>query len=200
MKIAHGELLIFPRFLRFNAVVLWYNYTEQSIEQNCEFIEGHLLPLKSALSDSNMIEFYAHVSQTSRHAFKDHSELLEYIHSRLLSICNRSRGYKLKIYSKSGKNSATEIIAPLLQMPAIKYCSNFEIDSIISHGGKSNLPVELISDWLVPPVDGMENDVQNQTKERFLQVTFLSGVQNAREMIDHLKKVCFVFNLKISAN
>ena len=55
---------------------------------------------------------------------------------------------------------------------------------------QKQLPVDEVSDWLEKSTDGGENIVQN-LKERFLEIRFDgdSCIQNAREMVDHLKTV-----------
>ena len=75
-----------------------YKFEEKPIEDRCECIERQLLPLKPALNNSTMIEFYAEISQNDRSCFSDDTQLLEYIRNTLLSICASSRGYKFDIW------------------------------------------------------------------------------------------------------
>ena len=89
-------------------------------------------------------------------------------------------------------------------MPKIKRCTNVEIK--IVEAGQKELPVNEISSWLEQSAaDEMENSAQN-TKERFLTIGFYGFllwfmpaiyIQNAREMVDHLKEVRFKIFFKL---
>ena len=203
------QLATFPLFLRFDKVSISYNYVnDQTIEEKCELIEKQLLPLKLGLNDSNTIEFVARISrndQNDRNNFSDHLKLLDYIRNRFLPICNSSRCYKFQIWFFSDANSGTEIITSILEMDEIKHCSNVEIR--LFYGGQKRLPVKVISTWLERSADGAKNNHQNQ-KERFLKIwyhyysspyiqtpSFNSSpfIQNAREMLEHLAKVYFIY-------
>ena len=152
-----------------------------------------MLPIKPALIDSNLIEFYAISSVGDRDQFNNHSQLLEYIHDRLLSICNSSRGYSFQLLIEFlDSNYVTNLIASLLQMDAIKRCSNLEIGFPFGRREENQLRVEAISNWLIRSANGTENIVKNQ-KERLLNIGFY-GIQNAREMVDHLKTVYCILN------
>ena len=187
-KISLDELTIIPPFLRFDNVQLCYNRGSQPIVRKCEFIENHLLPFKSALKDSNMVQFTAGIYEFNRSHFSDHEQLLEYILNRFLQICTSICGYKFNIYFYSNANYARNVISSILKSDEIKRRSNIEI--IIDSGEKIHLPIEAISNWLLKSVDGMENDVQNR-KEKFLKIQLYDGIQNAHEMIDYLATVGF---------
>lgn len=182
-----NELTTFSPFLRFDTIWLWSLYGEHPIKEKCEFIERHLRPLKSALIDSNMIDFRARISAYDDGIdFSDHLQLLEYIRNRLLPICNSSLGYKFYIDFESDFNSAANVIASLLQMPEIKRCANVEIK--ITSREQNQLPIETISNWLERSADGMENNVQKH-RERSLTISTDGVFGNTREMIDHMKTV-----------
>ena len=188
-----NELATFPLFLRFDNVKIWCQYDDRLNEEKCEFIENQLLPLKLALCDSNVVEFIATIFREGCRYFSDHSMLLDFIRNRFLPICNLSRRYKFKIYFFSDKNSATEIIASILEMAEIKQCSNVEIG--ITTGNHEGLPIEEILNWLEPSADVKKANLQNQ-KERFLKIFYygISGlIQNAREMLKALTKVYFIY-------
>ena len=163
----------------------------QTIEEKRELIEKQLLPLKLALNDSNIVELVAYISQNDGNHFSDHSKLLDFIQNRFLPICNSSRGYKFDICFFSDKNSATNVIASILEMDEIKHCSNVEIEIIF--GEQKRLPVDEISNWLEPSPDVAKNNHQNQ-KERLLEICFYcpTFIQNARQMLEHLEKVYFI--------
>lgn len=189
-KVTLSELTTLPPFLRFDEVSVCLRGA-LSIEEKCEFIGSKLLPLKSALVDSNVVKFYAIISGNRNH-FSDHSQFLEFVQTRLLSNCGSSRSYKFEIYFKSDEQLATSAIASLLKMNEIKRSSRIKIEIEMFHRGDKHLPVEEISNWLENPSDGMENIAQIK-KERFLEVDFdiSCTIQNAREMVDHLKEVFF---------
>ena len=126
-----------PPFLRFDKVRIWtwragneclLDDYRQTIEGNLEFIDKQLLPLKTALNDSNMIEFYTSISPIKqlsfldglddRRNFKDHAQLLEYVEKRLLTICQSSRGFTFGVecFPEDLGQSITESI---LQIPPV---------------------------------------------------------------------------------
>ena len=168
-KLSPNELPTIPPFFRFDNVnvSIWYNHANPTIEEKCESIENQLLPLKLALCDSNTVELFAYTSQNDSFNFSDHSKLLDFIRNRFLPICNSSRRYEFQIWFRSNANSATNVIASILEMGEIKHCSNVEFRII----GKvqKRLPVEEISNWLETSADGAKNNHQNQ-KERFLEI------------------------------
>ena len=137
-----------------------------------------------------MLEISAHIRHNDRSAFIDHSQLLECIRNRLLPICDSSRGFKFRICFFSDKNSVTDTIASLLQMPEILRCPNVEITIPVRHPReKKQLPVEAISNWL--EIANARKNVDQNHKEKFLKIVF-SGIQNAKEMLDHLAMVIFI--------
>ena len=81
-------------------------------------------------------------------------------------------------------------ITSLLQMEEIKRCQNIDIVFHLHYGGNGKqLPVDEISNWLERSANGMEKFVNNkQQKERSLKFR-MTGIQNAPEMIEHLKTV-----------
>ena len=196
------ELTIFPPFLRFDEVKLSLDCGSQPIEEKCKFFESYLLPLKPALTDSNIIKYCARISQ-KRSDFSDRLQLFEYIRNQLLSIVGSSRGYKFDIGYCSEYNSSTNVITSLLQMPEIERCSYIQI---LYHGNQqrdhNQLPIEVISNWLERPVDGKKYIVQNKKKARFMEVSISDSsllhfrnieIQNAQEIVNHLKTVYFIF-------
>ena len=198
-KLSPNELLTIPRFLRFDVVGICYSYGAQPIEEKCEFIENQLLPFKLALYDANVVELIATISERERGYFNNNSKLLDFIRNRFLPICNSSRRYKFQIHFFSDANSATEIIASILEMGEIKRCSNVKI--VIMTGIQKRLPVEEISKWLENSTNGKKNNFQNQ-RERFLDIYYCDCyippfIQNAREMLDHLEKVYFIYFMLI---
>ena len=133
----------FPPFLRFNDVILWYSYGLHPIVESCEFIESHLLTLKSALNDSIMIAFVAEISQNYCHHFNDDSKLIKYIRNRFLPIFDSPRSYTFNISCISYEN----VVTSLLQMDEIKRCSNVDIRKICGEYGESidgeQMPMEM---------------------------------------------------------
>ena len=139
-----------------------------------------------------MFEVDAEISQNTYTSLSNHIQLLKYI-NRLLSICGSSRSYKFVITFWSDEKFATNVIESLLQMDAIKRCSTFKIR--IHRGKQNQLPIKAISNWLEKYSNKMENNVQNQD-ERFLEIGFrdnenLHGIENAQEILTHLKTVYF---------
>ena len=116
--------------------------------------------------------------------FGDHSELLDHIQKDVLSICDGSLGYEFYIQFESDQNSATNVIAKILQMPQIYRCLNVEIRLYGCELANEQLPIELISNW----VNQTYNGSNKKSDERFLRI-FVRTVQNARELYEHLKQV-----------
>lgn len=163
-KIPLQELTTFPPFLRFNYVKLWFDCGSHSepVEKLREFIESHLLPLKLALKDSNMI---------------------------------LSCGYKFHISFDYFYWNSASMITSLLQMVEFQDCSNVEIEMGVVFKridiGEMLLPVAAILKWLEKPADRTGNIAQVQ-KEKFLRIGLFSGIQNAQQMLGHLKTVYLI--------
>lgn len=196
-----NEVTTFPPFIRFNDVQLEYRYFGlKAIEQKCDSIESKLLQFEHVLIDSDLITFNAEIRQNNHSQFNNHSELLVYIRTRLLPICDYSRGYKFDINFKSDENSVPIVIESLLQMRTIMRCSKVQI--VILCVGKFQLPVEEISNWL-EQLDGMENKVQSK-KAKLLEIGFFDfhTIQNTQEIIDRLQMVYFntFFKLRLILN
>lgn len=68
-------------------------------------------------------------------------------------------------------------------------CSNVEIE--IVDRGERLLPVAAILKWLEKPADRTGNISQVQ-KEKFLRIGLFSGIQNAQQMLRHLKTVYLI--------
>ena len=183
-------LVTFPPFIRFDSVQLSYLHGKRPIEAKCEFIGSYLLTLKSALNCPNMVKFCAGIDQNDGGDFSDHLQLCEFIRNRLLPIFCSSQRYNIKIYLYSDKNSVANVIASLLQMDGINASSSVEIEII--NGEQNQFPLEAISNWLVRSADRTGNIARNK-KERLLEINFYNTIQNAHEMIDHLKTVFISF-------
>lgn len=196
-----------PAFLRCDNVEI--SFCSPHLEAELNFIQNQMLLLKSALTDSNAIEFFVRLDKSStgwdpHYAFIQ-GYFLEYIRDRLLPICNSSRRYEFIIHFYSVTEEViTNVITSLLQMPEIKQCSNIGIGISIQNNRdriKMQLPIEEISNWLEKPAEGKGINSQSQ-KERFLRIImskYRVRNRNALEMIDHLKTVFFIHKpLKMS--
>ena len=189
-QICRSELATFPQFLRFDRVELQCCNGTQSIRKKFELFESYLLPLKSALNDSNVITFIGTVANTNR-CFCDNSSLIDYIENRFLQIFDSSRGYHFSLcFLSDGSNANKCLIATILHLTAAKRCLSVELE-IIALGSKLwHLPVVEISNWLEnSAAAGMEVDKFRNLKERIVKIRLHSGIQNVHEMLDHLKKV-----------
>ena len=149
-------------------------------------VQIHWKQIASAKGCSKLLKddkILCHFHQNWRNYFKEHSQLLGYIRNQFLPICDSSRGYHFLIHFD--ENSATNVIASLLQMDEIKRCSKVKIGIEIDNG-ILHLPIEEISNWLERYIDGIENKVQNRDV-RFFKFGFYDiQIQNCREMIEHL--------------
>lgn len=172
-------------FIRFGVVELKY-FGPQPIEEKCNLFDAHLSALKSVLKDSKLIEFCAFISQDPDD-FNNQLSLLDYIQNRLLAFCDSSRGYEFEI-SDSDANAITNVIESILLMPPIRRCSVLKIR--IHRGEENQLPMEAISDWLEESVDEMQINARTP-KEKYLEIR-LNGIQNAKELLEHLKMVYLI--------
>ena len=112
-------------------------------EKKCEKVKEYLQPVKNALKDSKSIRFVGDIDQDDKSSFSDHSVLLGYLSEQLLQICDSSRRYEFQINFYSDKNSCTNVISSLLQMPPISRCSNFDIMLFFTEEAQK-LPVEAL--------------------------------------------------------
>lgn len=190
-QISLNDLIILPTFIRSDNIQLICGLDPQPVEEKCKVLEVYLLSLKSTLNESSVIEFEANISKNCTGHFKNHSHLLDHIQHQFLPICSPSRRYKFLIHFNSDANAVTNVIASILNLPELKRCSSAEIQICYGKGferQQSQLPVEVISNWLKL---GMEMNVRNG-KDLFLKI-HMDNIQNAQEMVDHLKMVSFIY-------
>ena len=193
-EISAANLAKFPSFLRFDYVLLQYFFGTQSILAKCRFFEECLNSIKPALKDSNNICFQAYINQANPTDFGDHASLVAYLRDRLLPICSSSRRYSFIITSEYG-NSATEVISSILQFPQVRLCSNVFIN-LLGYCLSIRLPVDDISNWLVPKTDDGVDICGKNGENRFLRI-FSYIIPNTQKMWDHLMEVNFNFGIKI---
>ena len=190
----------FPSFLRFDTVKLWYGLNSQPIEEKCEFFLSHLLALKPALNAPITVAFWAGISQDDPTSFSNHFALLEHLRNGLLPTFNSSYRYEFHIHFHSDEDAIANVFASILQIPQINRCANVEVAIAECFPLKEQkLPIEAISKWLevkrtsnFPPIsipNGMEIIDLGQ-KENLLELRSTRiEIQNAQELIEHLKKV-----------
>ena len=155
--------------------------------------KAHLLSLKSAINDKSVIEIEANISQDYSGHFKDHSQLLDHIKYQIIPICNSYRSYKFLIHFNSDYNAVTNVISSILNLLEARRCSSAAIQIYFGKGfdgQKSQLPVEVISNWL-ESAHGVEMNIRNK-KENFLKIS-VDSIQNAQQMVNHLKMVSFIY-------
>ena len=192
--IAFSELMGVPRFLRFGTVSLVYLTFSQPIAEMCESFCRYLPSIKQTLHDSEMIYFYCQINEEEdgeenpTGSFSDHSTLIEHIRD-VVSICDSSRGYAFEFvyYKQTDFDTGGNLIAPILEMPAIACSSTVSI--FYNNSTITELPVETISSWL-----NRERHALDQNK-RVRTLEFISNVQDdqIQEMCAFLKQVSFLF-------
>ena len=186
-RISLPDLSTVPKFVRFDAVKLFYNRgsSSKTIEEKCQKIGKYLHPIKKAALKDSTIRFLGKINQGDRECFSDHSMLLEHLRVRLLPICDSSRRYEFSIDFLTDKEAATNVFSAILQMPQIRRCANLEIRLCLLQQ-PMQFPVEEISNWLNRQVNaGME-----VIGEIFLQI-FVTRIQNAVGICDYLETVSF---------
>lgn len=203
-------------FTRFQTVKLFYNYSnDQTIYKKCHLFVKHLKTLSTGLNDSTIIQFYAAIYEDADHIddvghfgchIKDDQsnfgcpmQLLNHVRNELLPICAAARCYKFSIRFLS-HTSATNILDSILQIPAIISSTNVEFNFFLPYGVflKQLLPVDAISAWLNRNSDGIIIRGQKQQKNPLELTVHMNGVQvqNAHELLEHVKKVHFA-NFKL---
>ena len=86
LTLTHIDLSVFPLFIRFDNIKLYYWFDALPIEEKCELTEIYLTQLKPALKDADIIEFFSHIFQNDPTCFADHSTFLDYLQNRLFQF------------------------------------------------------------------------------------------------------------------
>ena len=195
-EIAFSELLTVPCFLRFGSVKLDY-FSQQPIDIKFESFRRHLPSIKATLYDSKITSFQIGHQSQSDQSINYYSTLLEHIRN-IVSICDSSRGYSFDFALKMDSSwdmNVCNFIASILQMPAIACSSTVYIGPQYLITSLSQLPIEIISNWL-----NRERQAMNQKqRERVLQLNFPVQYSQFQEMCDFLKQVSFL-SIHISNN
>ena len=191
-EISLANLAKFPPFLRFNEVLL--NYHHGSLLTKCRLFEECLDSIKPALKDSNKTCFAAKINQADPNDFSDHSTVVIYLRDILLPLCNSSRCYEFDINFFSDKHSAADFISSILQISQVRKCSHVSIKLIYNESVR--LPVEDISNWLVPKSDEGAEICGKKKENRFILI-YSYTIPNHREMWDHLKEVNLILGLDL---
>ena len=192
-EISLQDLALFPAFLRFRGVDLQYHYGSKSIVEKCGLLDECLQSIKPALNDSNLISFKCFVCEYDQSAFFNHQTLIKYISERLLPICESSRSYSFFIGFISDENSASNIIASILQMTQISRYGCFGVCiGLIGKTVTAQLPIEPISTWLNRNSGAME--IHQKQTDRVLLIRSdrpSETFQNIPEICAFLKMVNF---------
>ena len=196
-RISFSELAHFPQFLRFNEVRLIYSQLPDigtivepvmSISERCFHFQMHLQALKPALSDSNSLSFNCRVRELGNHYhFNGHSQLIDHLRDELLPLCSTFRRYEFALNFTCCDETATNVLASILQMSQISRCQNVEIKlyPMILLYLPLQFPVEVISGWLT----GSSEDGANQKMENRLLSIYSFNISNSQEMWNHLEQV-----------
>ena len=190
-EIAFSELLTVPRFLRFGFVKLNY-FGQQSIAEKFESFRFRLPSIKATLYDSNITWFQINqINHGQSQSINYYSTLLEHIRN-VVSICDSSRGYEFDFdlqTDSSWDTNVCNLIASILGMPAIVSSSTVYIGPTFFSMTLSQLPIEIISNWL-----NRERNAMNQKqRERVFKLHFPVQYSQIQEMYDFLKQVSFPF-------
>ena len=202
--IPHKKLPALPPFIRFDKVQCFYDWGcsrsamfflfppfSPAIGKKCQMFRKRLQSLKSALNDSNLVRFTGCIYESDfiPSAFKNHFALLKHLHDKFLPICDSSRNYEFYIEFITDKNSHTNVIESLLQMPQIRR-SNVGIE--FSRVFNSQLPVEAIVQWLNQEPDPLDAVYRKKQQEKCLTIK-LSSINNLFRMCRRLVEVFVEF-------
>ena len=144
--------------------------------------------LKATLKDPNFVVFNAKIGSNHQADFNNHSSLLHHLCHELLPIFDASHGYDFVVEFQSDRNSASNLVASIVQLPQVTRCSKviFRLYTEPKH-----LPIEAISNWLSHKTHKKEDEIDGliNPQKRLLGIYSLCCIQNAREMCDYLKAV-----------
>ena len=202
-KISNANLATIPSFLRFDKIILHYDFGSQSIAEKCLLFGTILLAIKSALNDSNEITVHAKVKRdmddgfcSDYEPFSNHMTLTNHLRDEILPICGSSHRYKFSIrFQAWDSNADTNAIASILRIPQIVRCSNVSFSPRYSHLDYTytKLPINEIIQWLNQADDRIGSAVVGQKKQqKFLKIN-CRRITNALEMCTNLTKVIFYF-------
>ena len=183
-----------PPFVRLHAMELFFNAEDDSnsigIEEKCELSKKLFKALKPALNDESSFDFYLSIDENSPHKFRNHSQLLDFLHTNYFPICTFSRRHEFyNICFDTDQSSMAATIATILQQYQIVQCESVEFDFDDDHGSKftSLLPIEAISNWLTRSAEAFE--AVDDDYEQTLTISLEHPIQNTMELFDYLKKV-----------
>ena len=186
-------MLAVPRFLRFGLVKLNYLIGRQSIAEKFESFRRDLPSIKAALYDSNITWFK--IDNKDPNQSINCSTLTEHIRN-IVSICDSSRGYSFSFdleMDSSWDVNVCNLIASILEMPTIASSSTVYIGPLCSFTTLSQLPIEIISNWL----NQERHPLNQKQRERVLELTFHVHYSQIQEMCDFLKQVFSIFSIHI---
>ena len=154
-----------------------------------------------AVKDSKLL-VTATVNQNDPSCFPNQTEMFDYFANELLPIFNSYNCCTIEARFKSDKESSTQFIALLLQLPAILSKTKISVQLIIppfnqvpidlevAHVQHPHphpwlpfpMPVEIIAEWL--------NHREGTANERFLYISkFPLGIENPQDIFYYLKEV-----------
>ena len=99
--------------------------------------------------------------------FKDHFALLKHLRDELLPLCDSSRHYEFFITFLTDRDSHTNVIESLLQMPQIRRSNvGIELNCVFD----TQLPVEAIVQWLNQEPDPLDVTYRKKQQEKCLTI------------------------------
>ena len=169
----------------------------------CESFRPFLQLIRSGAIKSSSFSFDASIRSDSdtndlfhRHfCFPTHQKFLEYLSNELLPAFGACRRYKFDVAFRKDSKYAKNVFVSLLGLPAVERSSNVEM---VFRLAGDKLPPEAISHWLN---FNHPNDGEGKGKERLLSIENYA-VPNFEEIIEHLKKVNYIFvrNCKLNCS
>ena len=170
-----SSLTELPVFLRFSTVNIHTDGGTLSIEEKCNYIDSCLQSLQ--FIDAGSITFFGDIDNKTYLAFDNLDSFLHYLKEKLIPFFNSCQSFSFNIWYNC-ENISSKLIGSILQMVDCKNIS-FDITPPL-YTNNAIVPAKNISDWLN----------QNQ-KERFLQISTYRGINNAHECYTTLKDVIF---------
>ena len=168
------------------------------MDEKLQLLQNRLQLFKTAFGDLKEITLAARINKNDQSQFRDHFQLLGHIRKQLLSICDSSPFYSFYIDSQSDNDAAGNVISQILQLPSINRCRDVQFH--YDNETFTQLPVEVISNWLNRDSDDGIGYTGQGKEMRLLATNYRIKVQNAVEMFDHMKMVItfyFIFTIKI---
>ena len=195
-EIALSDLIVVPRFLRFDQVSLEYSNDKQSIAEKCESFHCQLPQIKEAFHDSNTTNFECQISINKKNpsVFRNFSAFITHFR-HIMSIFDSSRGYSFVFNSLYALRATGNVNVSILEMPLLTRCLSvtIRITQSCSNPQLAQLPIETISNWLNRECHTMDKKQQHLWLYIFCFIEDAKADDQIQQLCEFLKQVSFFY-------